>query len=314
MKINLKQTGLLIFGALLFNACTGQPNIPKVTEQESMSYIHKFDKEYNEIKKGFKDNTITKWVQPSNKKEKCEIEVNFGTIDRTQEDSYKLFWDGECKNGKANGLGRVFETSDTYEQSIITIYKKGKISNACIVKRKFDNTTLMGECRGNELDLNFDFTTIHNNGTKNNFNIVTNEKLLTTKKETYNVTTKIYDDLQNFHLEQKYGTYGNINSPISISVKSPFIDSNVKLKLLHNFRYQLTRYNNGNLWYGLMNNQDKNHGFQFKSYSGRNGHIGKEMKNDSLIRLVQLPKPFFIHLFSIEKEIDNSVVKAEIAY
>ena len=129
--MKLKQTKQMIISGIIsgiiFSGCANryvQPPVPKVTYQESMKYINKFNKDYNTIEKGFKDNTITKWIQPSNKKDNCKVEVNFGTVDRSLDDSYKLYWDGSCKNGKANGLGRIFESSDIYEQSIITIYKK----------------------------------------------------------------------------------------------------------------------------------------------------------------------------------------------
>ncbi|MCF6330898.1 MAG: hypothetical protein L3I99_05055 [Sulfurimonas sp.] len=43
MKTKLKQTGILISGALLFNACTWQPNIKKLNEQEILKYEKKIE-------------------------------------------------------------------------------------------------------------------------------------------------------------------------------------------------------------------------------------------------------------------------------
>jgi hypothetical protein len=278
-----------------------------------MSYIHKFDKEYNEIKKGFKDNTITKWVQPSNKKEKCEIEVNFGTIDRTQDDSYKLFWDGECKNGKANGLGRVFESSDIYEQSLVSIYKNGKISNACFVKREFENTTLMGECRGNELDLDFDFLKIKNNGADNNFKLMNKRKLYTHQKPTYNVITKIYDSLQKFNIEQKYGTYGNIYTPILLNVKSPFTITDIDFKLFYNYGYQFTKYNSGRKWYGTMNQNAVAHGYQYIIESNGEKRAA-EANNNNFVKRAILTNQFVQHFKDIENEVYEATLKSKTAY
>lgn len=44
------------------------------------------------------------WAQPSNKKVACKVPVDIGYKENP---SFKTFWDGRCKDGYANGLGRV---------------------------------------------------------------------------------------------------------------------------------------------------------------------------------------------------------------
>jgi len=313
MKITFKQTLKMLSALTVAAILGGCGGYTKLTLPESKKYINNFQKDYEQISKHFKDNTVTKWIQPSNKKEKCEIEVNFGAIDRTQDDSYKLFWDGNCKNGKANGLGRIFEASDTYEQSIITIYKKGKISNACIVKRELENETLMGECRGNELDFDFDFSIFNvdefgqDHGTINNFTKIRKDKIRTKLKPTYNVVTKIYDNLNKFKVEQKYGTYGNIDTPIMIMQNTPFNNKTNYQLLYYNYGYLLS-----NDFFGTFNDKDQNYGHQVPDYKG--GPIGSEVINDKGIERFSYPLTYIAYYQSIFDKVKMVVNKAEESY
>jgi hypothetical protein len=51
---------------------------------------------------------------------------NAGEFRWLEDDSYKVFWDGKCKDGFASGLGREIETADVTDMWAIAIYKKGK--------------------------------------------------------------------------------------------------------------------------------------------------------------------------------------------
>ena len=69
----------------------------------------------------------TTYIQPYNKKEPCKIWFSYYENDKWfEEDSYKIAWDGQCKNGFASGLGREIETADMMDKWGIAIYKKGK--------------------------------------------------------------------------------------------------------------------------------------------------------------------------------------------
>jgi len=310
---SLKYLFSLIVISLAFNGCMGQPSIPIISEQESMIYIDNFNKQYENIKRDSKDETIIKWIQPFNKKDKCEIEVNFGENNKTLDGNYRLLWDGECKNGKAEGLGRVFEISDVYEQSLLSIYSSGKISNVCFIKRKYENTTLMGECRGNELDFDFDFSKLviieigEANGTKNDFKKIKNFKPMNSSIPTYNIITKIYEDLNQFNIEQKVGTYGNIDTPIMIMQISPFSNESVFQKIYPNYGYLLSEN-----FYGTYNDKDQAHGHIIPEY--KDGAFGVEVVNDKPLRELYYPNSIIKFYTDEYNSVKSSVEKANDAY
>ena len=59
------------------------------------------------------------FVQPVNKTESCKLPTSQGQLDRP---NFRAFWDGECKDGFAFGLGRDIAISDTHHVEEITIH------------------------------------------------------------------------------------------------------------------------------------------------------------------------------------------------
>jgi len=59
------------------------------------------------------------FVQPANKAEACKVPTSQDQLDRP---NFRAYWDGECKNGFAFGLGRDIEISDTHHIEEITIH------------------------------------------------------------------------------------------------------------------------------------------------------------------------------------------------
>jgi hypothetical protein len=59
------------------------------------------------------------YIQPANKKEACKLPTTQDQLDRQ---NFRAYWDGECKNGFAFGLGRDIAISDTHHQDEITIH------------------------------------------------------------------------------------------------------------------------------------------------------------------------------------------------
>lgn len=59
------------------------------------------------------------YVQPANKKEACKLPTTQDQLDRP---NFRAYWDGECKNGFAFGLGRDIAISDTHHLEEITIH------------------------------------------------------------------------------------------------------------------------------------------------------------------------------------------------
>lgn len=59
------------------------------------------------------------YVQPANKKETCKLPSSKDQMDRK---NFRAYWDGDCKNGYAYGLGRDIAISDTHHLEEITIH------------------------------------------------------------------------------------------------------------------------------------------------------------------------------------------------
>ena len=59
------------------------------------------------------------FIQPANKVEACKLPTSQEQLDRT---NFRAYWDGECKNGFAFGLGRDIAISDTHHIEEITVH------------------------------------------------------------------------------------------------------------------------------------------------------------------------------------------------
>lgn len=59
------------------------------------------------------------YTQPDNKKEPCKLPTTQEQIERP---NFRAYWDGECKNGFAFGLGRDIAISDTHHLEEITVH------------------------------------------------------------------------------------------------------------------------------------------------------------------------------------------------
>lgn len=169
----------------------------------------------------------------------------------------------------------------------------------------------MGECRGNELD--FDFSTIRLGsfgqiyGTANNFNKIQKLKIRTNKKPTYNVVTKIDDNLNDFNVEQKYGTYGNIDTPIIVMQSSPF-GNRIQYQLLHyNYGYMLS-----DNFFITLNDKDSGCGYLLSDL--KSGLHGYEEINDKKIRDVLYTKNYLDFYLSQYEMVKDAVKKAKLSY
>lgn len=59
------------------------------------------------------------FTQPANKTEPCKLPT---TQDQLERKNFRAYWDGDCKNGFAYGLGRDIAISDTHHTEEITIH------------------------------------------------------------------------------------------------------------------------------------------------------------------------------------------------
>jgi hypothetical protein len=59
------------------------------------------------------------YTQPANHTEPCKLPTNQSQLDRR---NFRAYWDGQCKDGYAFGLGRDIAISDTHHVEEITVY------------------------------------------------------------------------------------------------------------------------------------------------------------------------------------------------
>lgn len=133
----------------------------KIRAQEKQNYINRIEgyeknylSEYESLKKTFPQVNI-KWIQPKNKKEPCKIFVSYLDEDYTKDDSYKLFWDGGCKNGYAHGLGREIEKADLINRWQIGIYRNGKPNGYGMQYNNLHDIVIEGEMNYDENKLDY---------------------------------------------------------------------------------------------------------------------------------------------------------------
>ncbi len=59
------------------------------------------------------------FIQPANKVEACKLPTTQDQLDRS---NFRVYWDGQCKDGYAFGLGRDIAISDTHHYDEITVH------------------------------------------------------------------------------------------------------------------------------------------------------------------------------------------------
>ena len=258
--------GLLSLTAIVFSGCVGQPSITKITEEEAFKYEKAYLNEYNQIKS--QSNEIKSsglWIQPLNKKSECKIYIE-------NQSNSKYYWDGDCKEGFAYGLGRQFEIGKNSDIEIIGIYNGNNSYPEFYIK----NNNLKNEISQGDIL----------NG--------------------YYVKTYITDD--NFNFDVLY-TYGYFSKDIR---KKPGLFASVSplgkykpyfLKVYPNFSYKFNEYQNGRFGHTFQI-LDKNKMANSILYDV-NG-IGVIMSNNKPIKRIILPENYYAHSFKIFEEIKNA--------
>lgn len=130
--------------------CTNKQTLQDIySKNESKNdRLAKYEKDYlgefENFKKTFPQYKF-KFIQPWNKKSTCKIAVPDGDADPTRDSSYKIFWDGECKDGYAYGLGREIEKGNMTDAWQIGIYEKGMATGYLVRKNLLHGFLAEGE-------------------------------------------------------------------------------------------------------------------------------------------------------------------------
>jgi hypothetical protein len=240
------------------------------------------------LKKNYIKNKKTKWIQPANKKEPCKVFVGiFGDDDRTIKEDYKIFWDGDCENGYAKGLGREIEKGTLIDREVIGVYQGGEIEpQYYVAKDNLSNTTAEG-------DLN-------------------NELVVMTTIMDRNI------DLDIFYRYGFFGSSTTLNEPPLRITRSPFKDFVLYEKTYENFKY-VTIENTHDEFEDILYEftvRDKDNirnGFSFEIF--KNGRTrGGEVINDKLVHLLDLPDSYTSKLqaiFATIKEAGQKAINAQ---
>lgn len=280
----IKYVSMIGLSGLVLSGCAGgQPSIPKVDEAEVGKYEKAYMDEFNKIQIQYADyKPTTKWIQPKNKKESCKV---FFVVDPnndiTTRPDYEFYWDGECKDGYAFGLGREIEITMLQNKQQIGFYQNGKAIDYCVIIDELNGATNDGECS-------------YSSGKANHY-----------------VLTRIDDKNGDLEISYEFGKSATLNSPSLLMRTYPFYDVVEYFKAYPNYSYlitDLTENEFDNRKYEFIIREHKNgksNGFGFTSF--KNGHtVGGEMVNGSLLRRVQLPQSYFQKADTIFNEIKNT--------
>lgn len=104
------------------SGCKSTPDYRQITETELPSYQQKISTLASGKYRAY-------WVQPGNKQEDCKIQFEGYTFNGnpTQNDIMpeNLHWDGECRNGKTHGLGKMSVDAGSIDWYEIAFHNEG---------------------------------------------------------------------------------------------------------------------------------------------------------------------------------------------
>jgi hypothetical protein len=100
------------------SACVTTPQFRNVSVEEAFSDIRALEEEAKQIPQSPPEwNPL--YTQAVNKSVPCKLPTSQNQLDRK---NFRAYWDGECKDGFAYGLGRDIAISDTHHLEEIALY------------------------------------------------------------------------------------------------------------------------------------------------------------------------------------------------
>ncbi|MEO1945415.1 MAG: hypothetical protein ABGY11_14025 [Candidatus Thioglobus sp.] len=280
-------TIFVVLSTLVFlSGCSSTPTLPVISDADAFKVERKLLSLQKELKTDFiaeyKDPTKTIWIQPDNKTESCKVSIDYdeesGNI--TLDSNFKMYWDGECKNGYANGLGREFVKGTLIDSNILAIYHGNEEKPQYFVA----TYGLTGKTRKGDFD--------------NGYYV---ERVITDNNVEFNVTFRS-GRLEITHLDIDMFTAWSYSSPFSddiFYIKDYGIFSYKIREGLPNvkFIFTMTDSENQAIGYGVGESKD-----------GRSQHL--EYPG---LRKVSLPKSYLNRVSQIHLEIKEAVNKANYA-
>jgi hypothetical protein len=111
-------------------------------EQKYSSFEEKYFREYESIVNNIQPRNRF-YMQPHNKKESCKL-LMVGQ-EKEKGSNYRLYWDGQCKDGYAHGLGREIEQDDLVNRWVLAVFEKGEPKGYGIYHNILEDFLVEGE-------------------------------------------------------------------------------------------------------------------------------------------------------------------------
>lgn len=252
------------------------PKPPDISLDKALSFEQKNLGEYAKLPK-VQENVM--WIQASNKKEPCKLYQSYSDNNYPDTENVKRFWDGDCKDGYAHGLGREFARGDLVNMDSLAHYTGGQSRPKYYINQ--DN--------------------------------VNNVKTEGDISAGYAVITEIKDNGFDFNIRYIYGYSNYYKEPRLLMYTSPFKDYIVYQKIYPNFHYQIADYSQDEFEQHTFRFQllkdNKADGVSFDTLkSGPTG--GGVFIDGALARKVTLPLSYYNHIENIMREINEAGQKA----
>jgi hypothetical protein len=287
-KSNLKNHFVIItFTLALLSGCSSTPKtapLPIISENDALSFESKLLSEYEQIKLNKPvEKSIIKWVQPVNKKESCKVFIKRKNNNQLST-THKIYWDGKCKNGYANGLGREFERDTLENMNAIALYNGEKKE-----PKYFQHTyNLNGASAIGDINNNYISS-----------KIITDDKLV-------------------FNIVSMTGYFDKSNNYSTFIASSPFSKRIMYVKNYPNFSYNFFKNNSefGDVIERISMKDKKGNyiGYMLETLrDGSKNHYEMTEHKNKVKRFVRLPKSYIEKMLAIKSEIIKNAKKASIA-
>jgi hypothetical protein len=277
----------LTLALVLLSGCSSTPRpapLPIISEYNAVSFENKLLAEYEQIKLNKSvEKSVVKWVQPDNKKESCKVFTKRKNNNQLN-DTHKIYWDGKCKNGYADGLGREFERNTLENMNAIALYKGEKKEPKYFLHTyNLNGASITGDV---------------NNG--------------------YVVLKTITDDKLVFNVTFGTGYFDRSNDYSTFFINSPFSKHDTYIKKYPNFSYVFFKNNSefdDVIERISMKDKDGNNiGYMLEILrDGSKNHYEMTGYKNKVKRLVTLPVGYIEKMLAVKSEIIKNVEKAKTA-
>lgn len=213
MNKNIIASAIFINASLL-TACVSLP--PTISTEVADAERQALNKQFLQEKANAQDiKKEKKYKQPINKKEKCLL----AEADEYLAEGIKVYWDGDCVNGYASGLGREIAVGDYMHRE--EIYNPADVDKDTYgVSRDYvTNVTIYGKHSATDNTTSIAKVTINDQG---NFDIITELNHLTNHEGWGRSSSLANPFIQRFYYANNFYTYltQKSNDPTSQIVKT----------------------------------------------------------------------------------------------